>query len=296
MLSFRKLQQISGETIDAFTDRLRIEAKRKGIANAEDNIRLQLISGAISNKIRLKAETEDMTLQDLVNFARTVETHNEQSHVQKHQIQEVKQEQINQVQKQYNYNNTNHQYQQGPHQYQKNGTNKCNQHQGQNKSNTCGMCGYEYPHKGLCPAQGKQCNSCRKLNHFTKCCRSKNQTFNSQSEQNKYNQYNNQPVKKFFNGNQNKHQLHLIHVQNQEQDYQGQSHNYDNNNYEEETEECENNNNFMNSSNNMLTNQSNNVNISSNLNATNASNLETDCYNVYAVKSQHSTRCPRVVD
>jgi hypothetical protein len=59
----------------------------------------------------------------------------------------------------YNYNNTNHHYQQGPHQYQKNGTNKFNQHQGQNKSNTCGMCGYEYSHKVLCPAQGKQCNS-----------------------------------------------------------------------------------------------------------------------------------------
>ena len=35
------------------------------------------------------------------------------------------------------------------------------------------MCGYEYPHQGICPAQGKKCNNCGRLNHFTKCCRSK---------------------------------------------------------------------------------------------------------------------------
>jgi hypothetical protein len=35
------------------------------------------------------------------------------------------------------------------------------------------MCGYEYPHKNSCPAKGKKCNNCGRLNYFTKCCRRK---------------------------------------------------------------------------------------------------------------------------
>jgi len=81
MLNFRKLKQISGETIESFVDRLRVEAKRNSIANPEDNIRLQLISGAISNKIRIKAEAEDIALNDLVIFAKTIEAQHEQSHI-----------------------------------------------------------------------------------------------------------------------------------------------------------------------------------------------------------------------
>ena len=36
-----------------------------------------------------------------------------------------------------------------------------------------GLCGGSYPHRGMCPAQGKKCMSCGKLNHFAKVCRSK---------------------------------------------------------------------------------------------------------------------------
>ena len=35
------------------------------------------------------------------------------------------------------------------------------------------MCGFEYPHKTSCPAYGKKCNNCGRLNHFLKCCRTK---------------------------------------------------------------------------------------------------------------------------
>ena len=41
-------------------------------------------------------------------------------------------------------------------------------------SNTkCGLCDGSYPHRGICPAQGKKCMNCGKLNHFAKVCRSK---------------------------------------------------------------------------------------------------------------------------
>ena len=37
----------------------------------------------------------------------------------------------------------------------------------------CGRCGYQHDH-GKCPAQGKKCSKCHKLNHFGSCCLSKN--------------------------------------------------------------------------------------------------------------------------
>ena len=35
----------------------------------------------------------------------------------------------------------------------------------------CGRCGYDYPHTGKCPADGKTCTVCKKANHFASVCR-----------------------------------------------------------------------------------------------------------------------------
>jgi len=40
-------------------------------------------------------------------------------------------------------------------------------------SKKCGKCGYDYPHKGKCPAEGHTCANCNKLNHFKSVCRSR---------------------------------------------------------------------------------------------------------------------------
>ena len=50
----------------------------------------------------------------------------------------------------------------------------------------CFLCGYEYPHKGECPAKGKRCSNCGKANHFKKMCKSgsNNNSSNSRSNYN----------------------------------------------------------------------------------------------------------------
>ena len=45
-------------------------------------------------------------------------------------------------------------------------------------TSTCGHCGNTYPHpqgQDSCRARGCQCRSCVKINHFSRCCRSKPQ-------------------------------------------------------------------------------------------------------------------------
>ena len=164
-VKFKKVKENIRKTIDSFTDRLRTEAKKNGINNFVDNVRLLLITGAISSKIRVKAEAEDLRLENLVNFARAAEYKNEQSHVQQYHLHEFKQKHVNHVHKHYSRCNSNYQYQQ-----QKQAVNGFNQQnlQAENKSNMCCMCGYEYPHNGDSPAQDKQCNRCGRFNDFTK--------------------------------------------------------------------------------------------------------------------------------
>ncbi|XP_068684612.1 uncharacterized protein [Montipora foliosa] len=41
------------------------------------------------------------------------------------------------------------------------------------RNNRCGLCGGNYPRQGTCPAQGKKCLNCGKMNHFSKVCRGK---------------------------------------------------------------------------------------------------------------------------
>ena len=49
------------------------------------------------------------------------------------------------------------------------------------KKTNCRNCGGEFPHASKCPAVGKTCNFCRKMNHFEKVCRS------TRGRQNTYN-------------------------------------------------------------------------------------------------------------
>jgi hypothetical protein len=48
------------------------------------------------------------------------------------------------------------------------------QRQGQREESTklCYFCSKPYPHPGVCPAKGKTCRLCGKLNHFAVACRS----------------------------------------------------------------------------------------------------------------------------
>ena len=64
-----------------------------------------------------------------------------------------------------------------------------------NAAKLCRNCGYEFPHtKSPCPAKGKTCNLCKKLNHSARCCRSHqkkvNEVINSEIQSGSEDEYN----------------------------------------------------------------------------------------------------------
>jgi hypothetical protein len=51
-------------------------------------------------------------------------------------------------------------------------TNNNSNTDGSNDKEKCRNCGYDWPHRGKCPAKGNTCNKCHKMNHFESVCKS----------------------------------------------------------------------------------------------------------------------------
>ena len=67
------------ETIDEFVTRLKKAAKRCTFADEKLEIKLQVVFGCISKRVRRKALCEDMTLDELLKFARSIELSEKQA-------------------------------------------------------------------------------------------------------------------------------------------------------------------------------------------------------------------------
>ena len=67
------------ETIDEFVTRLRKAAKRCEFTDRPLEIKLQIVYGCISKRVRRKALSEDMDLEPLLKFARAVELGDKQA-------------------------------------------------------------------------------------------------------------------------------------------------------------------------------------------------------------------------
>ena len=144
----------SGENITAFYTRLQLLARKCEFANTDLEIKRQIIQGTSSVRLRRKAIEQNLNLDDLLKAARSMETADEQtSEIEKQQSHVVGR--CN--------NKTSDDREENSNSPPKIGF--CNA--------KCGLCGGSYPHQGTCPAQGKKCMNCGKLNYFAKVCRSK---------------------------------------------------------------------------------------------------------------------------
>ena len=152
---FRQEKQRTGETLDQYTTRLRKLASTCEFTDPNADIKSQIILGCSSSRLRRRALREStLTLDQLLSHGRAMETaekqatHIEQTNEESHEINRAQQQQSQQRPAQPNPRETN-------------------------RSRKCFNCGNNYPHlDGICPAKGKACRLCQKMNHFARCCRS----------------------------------------------------------------------------------------------------------------------------
>lgn len=156
---FRRETQRAGENITEFYTRLQLLARKCEFTDLELEIKRQIIQGTSSLRLRRKAIEQSLNLERLLKTARAMETADEQtSEMEKQQSHAVG----------YGRNKISDDK---PKEGSRPTSGSRNTPGGRNTK--CGLCGWNYPHQGNCPAQGKRCLNCDKMNHFAKMCRSK---------------------------------------------------------------------------------------------------------------------------
>lgn len=163
---FLKRRQEPGETFDCFHTAIMKLASTCAYDAAEKNniLRDQIVIGISSDSVRQDLLYEqDLTLERAVAVCRNKEATSQYAENMGHAVGA----------------NVSKNFKQSSevtvHAVQKQGKNKPpfvkNKAQPK-KTKECQNCGREHAPKN-CPAYGKQCNACRKFNHFARCCRSK---------------------------------------------------------------------------------------------------------------------------
>ncbi|CAB4036769.1 Hypothetical predicted protein [Paramuricea clavata] len=153
---FRQASQRHDEKLDSYHTRLRHLASTCEFADMDREIKTQIVQTCTSQQLRRKALRTEMTLQQLLDQGRAYEL----SHQQAQEMENNNTESVNQMKtaatRNYFSKNFNSQ-RQGPR---------------QESTKLCYFCSKPYPHPGVCPAKGKTCRLCGKLNHFAVACRS----------------------------------------------------------------------------------------------------------------------------
>ncbi len=150
-LQFRSCTQNEDESLADFANRLRVLARSAGITseNIDTNILSVIAYSTLDTETRLKCLDENTTLDSLLTWKKTLEIKSACSSSMEQR-------------KSASIFNINTKYQQK--------RNTPPLASAASSSRKCFLCGFEYPHSKECPAKGKKCNKCGKLNHFESVC------------------------------------------------------------------------------------------------------------------------------
>lgn len=162
---FRDLYQFPGESFEEFIFRLKEKAKSCAFGNTEDNeIATQILHRCSSEKLKRKYLENDnnYTLEDLIKHRKLEESVNFQlQEFKKFNEQSVAKTEINQIKSSFFQKHIKNNAQVEIDKVEK------------IKDKLCFSCGGKHPHDSKCPAKGQECRKCGRLNHFAKCCKSK---------------------------------------------------------------------------------------------------------------------------
>ena len=160
ILQFRQAKQLTDETVDQFCLRLRKLAVSCEFHDAEKEIKAAVIQNCLSKRLRRVAlREEQLSLEQLLAKARALETSEVQAAGIEESLASMRSSQDNSATINRTFSNR-----------AKNGKPPS---AARRTPHLCRQCGYSWPHKKSCPAQGKQCAKCGKNNHFAQVCRSR---------------------------------------------------------------------------------------------------------------------------
>ena len=183
---FRQARQEPGEGIDSFYTRLRTLASTCEFHDKDSEIVAQVIQGCTSSRIRRRALRDNYTLDKLIEETRALELSEKRATEMEASISSAS---ANTVVK-----STNAVRDEGTHNRGRSSRRRQSRGDGRargrgagrgrsehrthdSNNNRCGNCGGNKRHQ-RCPAVGKECRNCKKLNHFEKVCRSKAHSVN----------------------------------------------------------------------------------------------------------------------
>lgn len=165
--TFRHTNQTSDNINDFYSTLKQIAETCNFGERKDEEIKSQLIAGCKHPRVRQKGLSDStVTLQRLLEFARTLELTEAHAKV----IEGSTAHSVSAIGKNNSHRRTRHP------QYQQKKWNHRNQPRSSGSSQTCRHCGGAWPHKGgqtKCPAFGKSCSKCGKLNHFACVCLSR---------------------------------------------------------------------------------------------------------------------------
>jgi hypothetical protein len=180
---FHSICQEEDESIDAFVSRLRDQASRCGFHDgdcANESIRDRIVLGCRSQKIRLKAMAEDLSLDRLLQVARSEES-------ARANVEEIETagdlQTLNNTAEVFKVSKRPGKYSNRPGNSVSTSvpvasaapaTNYADQASNPpRQSLKCFNCGGLFPHQSgkPCPAKGRACSKCQKINHFASVCR-----------------------------------------------------------------------------------------------------------------------------
>ena len=152
--NFAQSRQSEGETFDEFLSKITNLVKScECPITEEDLLRDKIVSGIANNKLRQDLLCkQDLSLKLAIDYCRTSEA----AKIQASQFKVCEEENVN-------MDAIRHRKRYGPDKSKSNW----------NDQMECKFCGWKHPY-GKCPAYGKSCAICNKVNHYARCCPARN--------------------------------------------------------------------------------------------------------------------------
>ena len=169
IFKFRTAIQSPKETVDQFATRLRKLAQTCNFQDVDREIKSAIIQHCTSKRLRRFAFLEtELSLSALLAKARAFE-------ISEQQATGIETEALSRQTLDNRDQETAHSLtRRVPPRRQPRKQSHHSSQREKRPSSTCGLCGGQWPHRNApCPAQGKTCRKCGKMNHFARVCRSK---------------------------------------------------------------------------------------------------------------------------